>query len=30
LLVIVATRMSRSFPLLISAVPLYAFDYDLK
>jgi hypothetical protein len=28
--VIVATRMSLSFPLLISAVPLYAIDYDFK
>ncbi len=28
--VIVAVRMSLSFPLLISAVPLYAVDYTLK
>ncbi len=28
--VVVATRMSLSFPLLISAVPLYAVDYTLK
>ncbi len=28
--VIVAARMSLSFPLLISAVPLYAVDYTLK
>lgn len=27
--VIVGTRMSLSFPLLISAVPLYAIDYEL-
>jgi predicted acylesterase/phospholipase RssA len=28
--IIVATRMSLSFPLLISAVPLYAIDYGRK
>jgi hypothetical protein len=28
--VIVATRMSLSFPLLITAVPLYAVDYSLE
>ena len=28
--IIVATRMSLSFPLLISAVPLYAIDYTSR
>ncbi|HKQ25778.1 MAG TPA: patatin-like phospholipase family protein [Burkholderiales bacterium] len=28
--VVVATRMSLSFPVLLSAVPLYAVDYSLK
>lgn len=28
--VVVATRMSLSFPILLSSVPLYAYDYQLK
>lgn len=28
--IVVATRMSLSFPVLLSAIPLHAFDYDKK